>query len=464
MKHKITALIVASVVGLLALSLIEGYLISNTYQLKKEAFIASIMEPVSKIDDHFPGMDSVSTIWQKELLQLMTAYTMDEVAKDSILPKLRKEIASLDEKFTGLYREELIENNIEYALRFQKAINELVITDSIQNDTIFSGKQHTNFRFLGESFEPNRDFKLGRSTWHSNQTLDYMKDGERIMKPLNFKFVTDQYVNIDDWERNVFSQMKALLFTSVFIFLFVFGLLFYSIKNLITQKKIADLKTDFINNMTHEFKTPLATLTLATKMLKSETVNSPQTHNTVNIIERQNKRLQKLTDQVLSNARGYQEIELNLESVNPVDYLSMVLADFKLSAGDENMQLTHDFSFNNEMLDTDPFYMTTALFNVLDNARKYNGDEVKIHCRAEVESSFQISIQDNGIGISGKNQKSLFDKFYRIDNTEVHDVKGLGLGLYYADQIVKAHGGEILVESKEGGGSTFTIELPFTNK
>jgi signal transduction histidine kinase len=243
----------------------------------------------------------------------------------------------------------------------------------------------------------------------------------------------------------------------------VIGLLYYSIKNLITQKKIADIKTDFVNNITHELKTPLATLTLATKMLKKDEIRQqPQrVDDTINTIERQNKRLQKLIDQVLSNSLGYNEIQLHMESVNIETYVNTVLDDFLWSVKSENITLNRQFSGSKKTIHLDKFYTTTALLNVLENAVKYAGEDININCSVESESALKIVIKDNGIGISDKDQKHLFDKFFRAGNKEIHNVKGLGLGLYYTNQIIKAHNGNIQVESKKDKGSTFILTIPF---
>ena len=256
----------------------------------------------------------------------------------------------------------------------------------------------------------------------------------------NLQLETQDRMNIDGWEKIVLRRMTSLLILSVFIFLFVFGLLFYSIKNLITQKKIADIKTDFVNNITHELKTPLATLTLATKMLKKkEIISQPNVvESTVNTIERQNMRLQKLIDQVLNNYLGYKEIELNKEVVNASDYLNMIIDDFQLSLDSTSIVIDKNINSNKEVK-IDKFYVTTAILNILENAVKYGKEDLVISFSAAIENSFTVSIQDNGIGIPKKEQSFLFDKFYRVGNKEVHNVKGLGLGLYYTHQIIKAH-------------------------
>jgi signal transduction histidine kinase len=180
----------------------------------------------------------------------------------------------------------------------------------------------------------------------------------------------------------------------------------------------------------------------------------------VNIIERQNKRLQNLIDQVLNNSLGYQEIELKKEQVNSSDYLNTILDDFMLSTNEKNIKVNKAIELTDKKVAIDKFFFTTALFNVLENAVKYSHDAVEIDFSSSVNNTFKVSIQDSGIGIAIKDQKLLFDKFFRAGDKEIHNVKGLGLGLYYTNQIVKAHGGSIEVKSIEEKGTTFTIEIP----
>ena len=126
----------------------------------------------------------------------------------------------------------------------------------------------------------------------------------------------------------------------------------------------------------------------------------------------------------------------------------------------ENIQLNRTFSGKTKIITIDKFYLTTAILNILENAVKYSGSTLKIDCNVIADNILKIEIKDNGIGISDKDQKLIFEKFFRAGNKEIHDVKGLGLGLYYTNQIIKAHEGDIKLESKIGKGSTFALTIP----
>lgn len=461
MHKKIRLLIIVSVLGLLALSLIQGYLINNTYKLEKAAFISETRKSISRIDDLSPNLDTINDIWQDAFLNVLVDYQIGLTNKNEILPKFDSITNSINELYIKTYQKDLKERNVDEKLKFQKIIKRIILLDSIKNDTIFSQGNQKVFHLLGDDFSEEDGHKVSGSLWLTDHSSDRVVNGKLKEIAFDLQFETEDRMNIDGWKRIVLGRLTSLLVISIFIFLLVFGLLYYSIKNLITQKKIADIKTDFVNNITHELKTPLSTLTLATKMMKTDEVisSSKTSKGIVNTVERQNIRLQKLIDQVLNNSLGYQEIQLKKEIVIADDYLNTIIGDFKISLNEKNIEIERIIN-TNQKIHIDKFYFTTAILNILENAVKYGKEELKIIVSAQFDNSFVLSITDNGIGIPKKELKLLFEKFYRVGNTEVHNVKGLGLGLYYANQIVKAHKGELFVESELVVGTTFTIKIP----
>ena len=463
MLKKINILIIASVLGFIALSFIQAYLINNTYILKKNAFLKETQKEISKIDDFSPTLDDIHDNWQEFFLNTLADYKINKIQKEEVFRRLQQRTDSLNPYFTKIYTEEIAKRNIPFNLELQKEITSIIILDSIQNDTLFFSNASTpKIHLLGAVFNEKDSHKVSSALWQTEHIFTYNKNGKTTTSSYNLYFGTEDSMNIEGWKKIIFNQMKGLFILSFVIFAFVIGLLFYSIKNLITQKKIADIKTDFVNNITHELKTPLATLSLATKMLKKESVKAqPEVvDKTITTIERQNKRLQKLIDQVLNNSLGYNEIELSKQAINASKYINTVLDDFLFSVEDKKVTLTRDISVSDQEVHIDKFYMTTALLNILENAIKYNSDSLEINCSTSIKNNFTITITDNGMGISEKDQKLIFEKFFRAKNTEIHNVKGLGLGLYYTHQIIKAHNGKIKVKSNEGEGTIFTIKIP----
>ncbi|WP_298538997.1 HAMP domain-containing sensor histidine kinase [uncultured Aquimarina sp.] len=464
MKQKVNTLIITSIIALLALCAIQAYLIHNTYQLKKDVFIKETKRAISNIDNT-KEMDSLAELWYTYLSESLVDYKKKKIQKKEALNKFRPKTDSLNDLFITYYKKEIASRNLEYDIQYKKDIKSIVIFEGEKMDTIFSAVDGENIYAFGEKFPKEDEVLMSKARWFTD--LDYeseVNDGS-INVSLDIEVRTEDYINIIGWKRIVFKQMAMLFIFSVLLFLFVVSLFFYSIRNLIRQKKLADIKTDFINNITHELKTPMATLGIASKSLrKKEIQNSSDAFtSTLDILDRQNNRLQKLVDQVVTNSLGSEEIVLKKEEILDDTYFQNVLNDFELSVQNKEVSIASKIEFREVHLRIDKFMFTTALLNVLDNAVKYGNEKVEIVFRTYLKDDhYEISIHDNGIGISEKEQRKIFEKFYRVSKGDVHDVKGLGLGLFYTSQIVKAHQGVISLESKPDLGTTFTITLPIT--
>jgi two-component system, OmpR family, phosphate regulon sensor histidine kinase PhoR len=252
---------------------------------------------------------------------------------------------------------------------------------------------------------------------------------------------------------------SSLLFILVIIFCFI-----YAIKVIIRQKALSDIKNDFINNMTHEFKTPLATVSLAVEALQDPELSNQDKFRTryLGIIKDENKRLVAQVEKVLQAAAlDKNDFSLKIETLDLQDLLESALDQISLQIENRGGKVEFINKLKNPEIEGDPFHLTHIFNNLLDNANKYSRDNPKI--RVEVKENNEkvtVSIQDQGIGMSKEAQKKIFDKFYRVPTGNVHDVKGFGLGLSYVKTMIEAHKGEIQVHSELGKGSTFTINLP----
>jgi signal transduction histidine kinase len=253
--------------------------------------------------------------------------------------------------------------------------------------------------------------------------------------------------------------MSMILFLSLLSISTLITLFVIAIKALIKQKKVSDIKTDFINNITHELKTPLTTLAISTKILERKDIRDNEIHfnSILNTISRQNNRLQSLIDQVLANSLDENEMEMQKEKISTEPFLNAIIEDFRIAYPKVKIE-TH-FATSETVLVLDKFHLTTAILNVLENAVKYGSNTIVIKTTLQ-QNQFNLSIQDDGIGISKNKHSLLFDKFYRVEQGNLHNSKGLGLGLYYVDQIIKAHQGSIAVMSDLGKGAKFFISIP----
>ena len=233
---------------------------------------------------------------------------------------------------------------------------------------------------------------------------------------------------------------------------------------MLNQKKMSEIKSDFINNMTHEFKTPLATISLAVDALRNEKVIKDRTKWLYfnNIIKDENKRMNKHVETILQAAlMEKQEFKLNLQPVHVHEILLQIVDNIQLQLQEKNGKIELMLNAAKDNLTVDEVHFTNIISNLIDNALKYSKENLLIKVIThKTPKHFIIQVQDNGIGMSKETVKRVFEKFYRAHTGNIHNVKGFGLGMSYVKSVVDAHKGKVKVESILGKGSTFTIEIP----
>jgi two-component system, OmpR family, phosphate regulon sensor histidine kinase PhoR len=263
-------------------------------------------------------------------------------------------------------------------------------------------------------------------------------------------------------------QLWWMLCSSIFIVFAIIVVFFYAVRTIISQKEVSEIKNDFINNMTHELKTPISTISLACEALSDDTVaQKPGIYSKyINMINDENKRLGLLVESVLQSAifdKG--SFKLNLEQLDMHQIITGVVTKLEMQAHKRDGQVTCNLSATDFVLKIDRVHLSNVVSNLIDNAIKYAEDAPKIVVDTEsTKDKFRLSVSDNGIGISSDNQKKIFDKLYRVPTGNVHNAKGFGLGLSYVKTIVDRHNGVVSVKSSEGKGSTFTIEFPIKDE
>ncbi len=273
------------------------------------------------------------------------------------------------------------------------------------------------------------------------------------------------YADIPQRQFMLWQQMSGILALSVLSIAITLLTFVYTIRNWLKQQKLSDMKSDFINNISHELKTPLATIAVASKSLQNEKIrnNRSMTDDLLEVNSRQTKRLQKLIDQVL-DLKMWEKGTLQLDkvAVNLNEFLENLINDFKLRMEeDKKVNIEINFADFNDKINIDKFHFTTAIYNLLDNAVKYSEEKASIRIRSSrLNNKVNIEVSDKGIGMNRRTQQYIFEKFYRGQQGNIHTIKGLGLGLYFVKKSIEAHGGVISVKSQKGRGSTFTIILP----
>ncbi|MCT8340257.1 HAMP domain-containing histidine kinase [Flavobacteriaceae bacterium TK19130] len=461
MQSKSKVLVVFSIFTLIALIAIQGYLIYNTYELKQKTITIDARNAIAKVYNT-PEVDSIAWLYRNDFLSNLELYKQKEISKQELVNRLERKSEAINPGFKTVFDAGLQEYHDKFDVQIKKIVTSISITDSLgKAEQIYPLKEQDTILLLGKYFPQEDGLLINNSTWQKDHDIITVEGTETF--DLNFQ--SSIYMNITNWNALLLRELSGLLIAASALLLFVVALFYYSLQNLMKQKRVAEIKTDFINNITHELKTPLSTLSLATKTLTSEQAKQNETmrNEAIQIIERQNSRLQNLIDQVLKSSLGYQQIQLSKEEFNPSVFLNRLIEDYKLSL-DKEVDIQKNIDNTGLTLTADPFFLGTAIINILNNAVKYGGTQLNFTYDIEKETNqHRISIADNGIGISKKYQKYIFDKFFRIGEKNKHNYKGLGLGLYYAKQIIIAHEGSILVESETGEGTTFIIKLPIVS-
>ena len=256
-------------------------------------------------------------------------------------------------------------------------------------------------------------------------------------------------------------MIPSLIFTLVLLVTFIF-----TIYIVFRQKKLTEMKNDFINNMTHEFKTPISTISLAAQMLTDPAVGkSPAMFQHISgVINDETKRLRFQVEKVLQMSMfDRQKATLKMKEIDVNELIRGVVNTFALKVERYNGKIDTELLAEDPIVMADEMHLTNVIFNLMDNAVKYKRQEIDLQLTVTTRNEqgrLQIVIQDNGIGIKKENLKKIFDKFYRVHTGNLHDVKGFGLGLAYVKKIITDHKGSIRAESELGVGTKFIIALP----
>jgi two-component system phosphate regulon sensor histidine kinase PhoR len=277
------------------------------------------------------------------------------------------------------------------------------------------------------------------------------------------------YLYVKEDKNYIISRMAWMITASILFTCIIISAFVLTIRTMFRQKNISEIKSDFINNMTHELKTPLATISLAIDALTNDKVihDTDKIRYYSGMIKEENRRMNKQVEKILQAARiERQEIKLNLQQLDAHELITKVTDNLALQIQEKNGSISLKLNAAKHLVQADEVHFSNLIFNLLDNAIKYSKDNLHI----DVEtlnvgggSMLAIKVKDNGIGMNKETQSRVFEKFYRAHTGNLHNVKGFGLGLSYVKAIVEAHGGRIKVDSTLGKGSTFTFTIPLQN-
>jgi two-component system phosphate regulon sensor histidine kinase PhoR len=280
-----------------------------------------------------------------------------------------------------------------------------------------------------------------------------------IFEKPNFLLLTFPEISSHLYKSIFFLLIGSILFTLIIIITFS-----VTMWVILQQKKISEIKSDFINNMTHEFKTPIATISLAVDSIDSPKILSlpEKIKYFTGIIRNENRRMNKQVENVLQMAMiDKKDFKLHIRQINIHEIIRRSANHFKLQLEKKNAAIQLDLQAENPIIQNDETHFYNIINNLIDNAIKYSTENPEIKVKTEnTGNGVKISVQDNGIGISKEAQDKIFDKFFRVSSGNVHNIKGFGLGLSYVKALVLTLKGSISVESEPGKGSLFCIYLP----
>lgn len=466
-KHQIIALL-----SFIILVGVLFYLTYNTFVLKDKQYqtaekemLKKHYESLIKYDNIYPG--GYPILWrniEKNLPDLESHYLKAGSVRNSYSDSL------LIQTFHELIVQnpmDSIFNKLKSAHHLTERFEYLITVNSIKlrfaNGVIQSlFDEHERYNFLDKGLQTNSGFIVGghlASPLLQNRiynvtmgtSLDYSYD-------ITFSFYADK-------SNRKFEILKAAMPTflvTLFALSSVMIIYYITFKNWLKQKKLTEMKSDFINSITHEFHTPIATIMVANKSLQNEKVlsNKDSVKNLTEVIYRQSKRLEALFGQVL-NITGIDKSSIEKEEVILDKLIQEIVKDYQLKVADENIQIRAENQQPDSRISLNKFWFTTMLFNIFDNAIKYNDKAEKIifiNIKPQKDGIILL-ITDNGIGMEDRTLKNIYDKFHRANQKTMSTVNGLGLGLYYTKQCCDAHDWKIQVNSKIGVGTEFLIYI-----
>ena len=462
MKKKNTVLLLG-IVSIVILISIQVFIIRSVWKQKDEMFSLRYtmrsQEALSMINRRMrtDGFDTVRYLLgmysERANIELHAIKDENELAakKKDILEYFTK-VVNQEQDLSGLLSSYFERRGFEKNFNYSIVINNLEMI-SIDTIVVYQSEAFSNRRPTDRSPRP-----APPEISKEKILVNWFR-----MEDNNFRFLFEYFIDFSDKQKLILKETAVYLGMSGFSIIVVVIIFMFTYRNLMEEKRLSNLKTDFINNMTHELKTPLSTITVAGKTLEMVQIrtNEEKILETAKLIGKQSVHLNQLINMILEISMWERtQFQLDKKTVDIEELMNDVVDSFK-SGGGNAATISQKYSFSGAKVDLDVVYFTTLINNLLSNAVKYSDKEPVIDIEGFVaDNNISIKVSDNGIGISKNDQKHIFDKFYRASTGNIHKFKGLGLGLYYVKKIAEAHGGDVNVSSRPGKGSTFTVTLP----
>lgn len=444
-RRTVNAVIVLGILSLTSILFIQIFWIRKTINVQQVA-----VEIQQKEDSlNLKQFSEHAHIALRNVLEEISRYSGNRTDLYGAVKQVRSNYFAVDivEELHPYYLEQLLKR--EFDAQSLRQDFQYGIYDCYSDSIVFGNL----IRFTKDvGYKPVTDTMTGITS----EKLKWKNDGH---------YFTVLFPNVRNQPIETASQITYPYLYLVAIIVLVLVFFGYAVNVILRQKRLSEVKTDFINNMTHELKTPISTIGLSSELLlRDDFSGDPERlKRYAEIIFKENKRLENQVERVLNVAKlDKEKLVLKKEELSLHELILDAKDSFDLNQTDNGGKIILELEATNDQLRVDPVHVTNVIYNLLDNAVKYCEQTPEILIRTtNTQDGLQLVIGDNGIGIRREDQRMIFDKFYRVPTGNLHNVKGFGLGLYYVKLIVEEHGGKINLKSSPGKGSVFSLWFPF---
>lgn len=444
MRQRIRNILILMCVCIGSIYLFQGYWLYNSYHIQLEQFGKDINESLR------------TAVFNKQFSDVRRYFRRGYGRDSSAMTPPPGDTVTADRQFADT---------------LARQISDFILLDNVSGDSVKLIKLDSLFSAELHNKQIHTDFEL--DTFHisfNGLSRDGFRDSLRRRSPLKtskipFNPASNLFVQavFKSPLQYILVKMIWTLIGSLILLLLVTICFIYMLRTILKQKKLSEVKNDFINNMTHELKTPIATVYAAVEAMQNFNALNDQrkTQTYLDISKQELQRLSDLVEKVLHIAsEENEEIEIYREETDISELIDSIITNHQLKTN-RPVQFRYDNFIGDQQVNVDRTHLSNAINNLVDNAIKYSGEQPVVNIRCSIENGVLfIRVKDNGIGIPKMYQENIFDAFFRVPTGNLHNVKGFGLGLSYVRKIIMLHGGTVSVNSEQDKGSEFTLEIP----